>query len=95
MPPPATTEKELGEKRIVNYTGVGLSLGNEIDVTDRGEWRTEDDDMDVTKQLSSYIWQQVLREYTTIEACNIPGGPVLPLPEDSLRPVKPPSVPKF
>ena len=32
MPPPATTEKALGEERVVNFTGAGLSLGEEIDV---------------------------------------------------------------
>lgn len=98
MPPPATTEKELGEKRVVNYTGVGLSLGEEIDVSDAGEWRKEiaaGEDMDEAKQLSTYIWRQVLSEYLEIDACNVPGGETLPLPADSLRPVRPPSVPKF
>ena len=53
------------------------------------------EDMDEAKQLSTYIWRQVLSEYLEIDACNVPGGETLPLPADSLRPVRPPSVPKF
>jgi glycerol-3-phosphate O-acyltransferase len=32
MPPPKTIEKGLGERRIVNFTGVGISAGKELDV---------------------------------------------------------------
>ena len=32
MPPPKTVEKGLGERRMVNFTGVGISVGEEIDV---------------------------------------------------------------
>lgn len=32
MPPPASKEKSIGEERIVNFTGAGLSLGEELDV---------------------------------------------------------------
>ena len=54
MPPPSKSEKDIGEKRVVNYTvillsfflkkvtyflqGVGLSVGKEIDVSSSGEW---------------------------------------------------------
>lgn len=32
MPPPKTVEKGLGERRMVNFTGVGISVGEELDV---------------------------------------------------------------
>jgi len=95
MPPPATTEKELGETRIVNFTGVGLSVGEEIDVTETGPWMTHSDDVDKAQLLSKYIWQKVVEEYKEIEACNVPGGTTVPLPPDSIRPARPPSVPTF
>ena len=81
MPPPSQSEKNIGEKRIVNYTvyvymkiymkilkffysGVGLSLGEEIDVSNSGEW-TENlgEEADLPIALSEYIWGKV---YCTI-----------------------------
>ncbi len=32
MPPPKTVDKSLGERRLTNYTGVGISVGAELDV---------------------------------------------------------------
>jgi glycerol-3-phosphate O-acyltransferase len=32
MPPPATVDKQLGERRLTNFTGVGVSVGPELDV---------------------------------------------------------------
>eukprot|EP00892_Ulva_mutabilis_P010711 jgi/Ulvmu1/8011/UM004_0247.1 len=32
MPPPKTVDKALGERRMVNFTGVGISVGEELDV---------------------------------------------------------------
>ena len=32
MPPPAAKEKSIGEERVVNFTGAGLALGEELDV---------------------------------------------------------------
>lgn len=31
MPPPKVVEKAVGEKRINNYTGTGISIGAELD----------------------------------------------------------------
>jgi len=96
MPPPATTEKEIGEKRIVNYTGAGLSLGAEVDVSEQGDWLSgAEPDADKVKLLSNHIWQKVVEEYREIEACNVPGGKCTPLGVDMMRPVRPKSVPKF
>ena len=85
MPPPASSEKQIGEKRIVNYTGVGLALGEEIDVSSFSD----------SDELSEHVWQKVAAEYDLIKACNIPGAGVCPLPEDSIRPPRAPSVPSF
>lgn len=38
MPPPEKVEVGLGEKRLVRYTGCGLALGEEIDVSEAGPW---------------------------------------------------------
>ena len=85
MPPPASSEKQIGEKRIVNYTGVGLALGEEIDVSSFSD----------SYELSEHVWQKVAAEYDLIKACNIPGAGVCTLPEDSIRPPRATSVPSF
>lgn len=84
MPPPAASEKAIGEQRVVNFTGAGLSLGEEVDVNgiDPGE-------------LSEFIWRQVADEYNVIADCNVPGGKAGPLPSCAVHPLRPPSVPVF
>lgn len=73
-----------------------MSVGAEINVSEQGEWlKDSPTDVDKVKLLSTYIWQKVLAEYREIEACNIPGGKVVALDSDSIRPVRPRSVPKF
>ncbi len=84
MPPPAASEKAIGEERIVNFTGAGLSLGEEVDVNgmDAGE-------------LSEFIWRQVVDEYNVIADCNVPRGKAGSLPSCAVHPLRPPSVPVF
>ena len=97
MPPPAAKEKAVGEERIVNYTGAGLSLGAEIDVDPAtAEWaKGLPEDADLTRALANHVWEKVNEEYKAIEACNVPGGGDVPLPSNAVRPVRPPSVPVF
>ena len=97
MPPPAAKEKAVGEERVVNYTGAGLSLGEEIDVdVESAAWaRNLPEGADKTAALAEHIWERVNEEYVAIEACNVPGGGDVPLPSDAIRPVRPPSVPVF
>ena len=97
MPPPAAKEKAVGEERIVNYTGAGLSLGAEIDVDPAtAEWaKGLPEDADLTQALANHVWEKVNEEYKAIEACNVPGGGDVPLPSNAVRPVRPPSVPVF
>ena len=97
MPPPATTEKALGEERVVNFTGAGLSLGEEIDVDPAtGTWaKGLGEDGDAPAALTAHVLAKVVEEYRAIETRNVPlGGPVT-LPEGAIRPVRPPSVPVF
>ena len=85
MPPPASSEKQIGEKRIVNYTGAGLALGEEVVVTEFTD----------SESLAEYIWQQVSYEYEIIKSCNIPGGGVEELPAESIHPPRAPSIPSL
>lgn len=97
MPPPATKEKSIGEERVVNFTGAGLSLGEEIDVDPAtGEWaKGLGEDADKAEALTKYVLAKVVDEYRAIEACNVPGGGSVALPEGAIRPTRPPSVPVF
>ena len=97
MPPPVAKEKSIGEERIVNFTGAGLSLGEELDVDPAtAEWAQGlPEDADLTQALADHLWEKVNEEYKAIEACNVPGGGAVPLPEGAIRPVRPPSVPTF
>jgi len=96
MPPPSQSEKDIGEKRIVNYTGVGLSLGEEIDVSNSGEW-TENlgEEADLPIALSEYIWGKVKQEYDKISKYCDPKADEIAVDTGGIRPIKPPSVPKF
>jgi glycerol-3-phosphate O-acyltransferase len=85
MPPPASSEKTIGEQRVVNYTGVGLAIGEEVDVAAFTE----------SEVLAEYVWQKVVDEYELIRDCNIPGGGHVELPEDSIHPPRAPSIPIF
>ena len=85
MPPPASSEKTIGEQRVVNYTGVGLAIGEEVDVAAFTE----------SEALAEYVWQKVVDEYELIRDCNIPGGGYVELPEDSIHPPRAPSIPIF
>ena len=97
MPPPVAKEKSIGEERIVNFTGAGLSLGEELDVDPAtASWAQElPEGADLTQALADHLWDKVNEEYKAIEACNVPGGGDVPLPEGAIRPVRPPSVPTF
>ena len=97
MPSPVAKEKSIGEERIVNFTGAGLSLGEELDVDPAtASWAQGlGEDADLPAALAEHLWQKVNEEYVAIEACNVPGGGDVPLPSNAIRPVRPPSVPTF
>jgi len=96
MPPPSKSEKDVGEKRVVNYTGVGLALGAEIDVTSSGQWASSvQNDDDLSTALSDYVWEQVNIEYKKISKFCDPQGKKHEVGAEGIRPIKPPSVPSF
>lgn len=96
MPPPASSEKSIGEKRVVNFTGVGLSVGEEIDFSSGGEWyKLKNDNIDEATALTSYLLSKVREEYDVIKDYILPSSKGFQLPENSIRPAKPPSVPNF
>jgi glycerol-3-phosphate O-acyltransferase len=70
MPPPQEVEKELGEKRVVNFTPIYLAFGEEIDMEnfsgDENFEGLESDRLDKkTKRnkRAEYIWQKVCKMY--------------------------------
>jgi len=96
MPPPETTQKDLGEERIVNYTGAGLSVGEDIDVSENAPWAQGVDlgNRQASAQaLCDYVYSQVCELYKPIASCNVPGGPVDPVPANGIRPKKPSIIP--
>lgn len=96
MPPPSKSEKDIGEKRVVNYTGVGLSIGKEIDVSSSGDLSgTQTEHIDSSLALSDYIWEKMYGEYKKISKYCDPKATSVDLIADGIRPVKPPSVPNF
>lgn len=64
MPPPNHVEKELGEKRVIQYTPVFLAFGDEIDMvhfpgSENGDKRTK------RIKRADYIWNLVRNTYQT------------------------------
>ena len=71
--------------------------GAKIDVDPAtGEWaKGLGEDADKAEALTKYVLAKVVDEYRAIEACNVPGGGPVALPEGAVRPTRPPSVPVF
>ena len=65
LPPPATINRKIGEKRLINYAGVSMSFGDEMDLKNfpgsenlnRQELRTS---------RAEYAWQQVRNYYKAL-----------------------------
>lgn len=89
MPPPATLEKSLGEKREVRFTGVGLAVGAETNVADDAPWATQlaADAAPEARQaaLAEHVLAAVTEGYTAIAGCMGTGGD-FPLPANCTRP---------
>jgi len=84
MPPPEQTGGNLGEERNVNYTGVGLSLAEEIDVVN-GSWAEGLEDNERKPALAEEAFRRVTSEYNRIEGCMGNSGD-FPLPDKCARP---------
>ena len=89
MPPPEKLEKSLGEKREVRFTGVGLSLGAEVDVSDAGDWAkglgAEATAEERQAALALAVHASVSKEFQDIQGCMGTGAP-FPLPPQGARP---------
>lgn len=62
MPPPQIVEKELGEKRIIHFTPIYLSFGEEIDMHHFPGSELLDKKTKRIKR-AEYIWQKVCQGY--------------------------------
>jgi glycerol-3-phosphate O-acyltransferase len=62
MPPPRQVEKELGERRIINFTPVYLAFGKEIDMENFPNSENLDKKAKRNKR-ADFIWQQVCQMY--------------------------------
>lgn len=62
MPPPSVVEKELGEKRMIHFTPIYLSFGDEIDMNNFPGSENLDKKAKRGKR-AEYIWQKVCERY--------------------------------
>ena len=84
MPPPEKVEVGLGEKRLVFFTGAGLSIGPEVDVSG-GKWAAGVPEAESAAALAKHLYDLVCAEYDLVQGCTGTGAP-FPLPPDSARP---------
>jgi hypothetical protein len=54
--------------RTVNYTGCGIALGDEIDMTESGAWASVPAE-DRLEALTKTVYDSVLEQYNMIEGC--------------------------
>lgn len=54
MPPPKTIDKALGERRIVNFTGVGISVGEELNIEALTEGASSKEEMTMAVCQTTY-----------------------------------------
>ncbi|KAL6782215.1 GPAT1 [Auxenochlorella protothecoides x Auxenochlorella symbiontica] len=66
MPPPTSIEKTIGEQRVVNHAGVGISVGPELDVDSLLAAVPADDKAARQAALSSAAFDGVTTEYTAL-----------------------------
>ena len=89
MPPPEKLEKSLGEKREVRFTGVGLGIGPELDVSDAAPWAAalpKDATPEARQEaLAREVHSAVVKEFNVISGC-MGTGADYPLPPNCARP---------
>ncbi|KAJ7544623.1 hypothetical protein O6H91_09G086200 [Diphasiastrum complanatum] len=68
MPPPNEVQKEIGERRLFGYNGVGVSVGQELELTDvAGGSSTAGDD------FTEVAWSAVSEQYAVLRSA-VHGG---------------------
>lgn len=66
MPPPKTIDKAVGERRMVNFTGVGISVGAEMDaaaIVDGVEGKEA-----IAMTFSNAVYKEVCELYKEVDA---------------------------
>jgi glycerol-3-phosphate O-acyltransferase len=66
MPPPKVVEKGVGEWRMVNFTGVGISLGGEIDADASTAGLT--DKAEISEAFAGAVYERVCALYAELDA---------------------------
>lgn len=66
MPPPKTVDKALGERRMVNFTGVGISVGEELDVEALSAGTSSREE--ITAAVTKATYAAVCTLYTELDA---------------------------
>lgn len=74
LPPPKTVEKAIGEKRLVGYSPVGLSLAPELDLEALLAGLPEEDKEGRQRALAQAAQDAVLAQYNALRAA-LRAGP--------------------
>ena len=90
LPPPSGLEKELGEKRVVNYTGCGIALGEPLDLSPEAVQakvgaKEPLEKAELAEATAKVVYDEVCALYSTIEECTGTGSE-FPLPPGAARP---------
>ena len=64
--PPKQKEKDLGERRLTNYSGVGISAGNELDIAAMVKGVAEG--VEPEEVVAKAVHAQVVDEYRVLES---------------------------
>ena len=68
MPPPPKVVVELGEERVINHSGVGVSLAAPLDIGSIIEGVEDaDDKAAVAKAITEKTWDEMNKEYLKLD----------------------------
>ncbi|KAL0048529.1 hypothetical protein WJX82_005114 [Trebouxia sp. C0006] len=66
MPPPASLEKNLGERRLTGYAGTGISLAEELDVDALLSGIAPDQKQERQQKLTDTAWKATVEEFKSM-----------------------------
>ena len=67
MPPPTKVVVELGEERIINHSGVGISLAEQLDIEKITKDIDSGDKAAVAKAITDATWEEMNKEYVKLD----------------------------
>ena len=67
MPPPPKVVVELGEERIINHSGVGISLAEPLDIPEITKDVDEGDKGAAGKAVTEKTWDEMNKEYLKLD----------------------------